>query len=83
MTVTVHPRHLLNLGVVLTGLAGLAGEAAWLHMRALGGPWGAICGAVTPTHCALCPLSLVLLLAGLASLAGARWRARASARVSG
>ena len=71
MTARVSPRHLLNLGLALTGLSGLTGEAGWLHMRTLVEQFGTICGAATAAHCALCPLSLALLAAGLASLAAA------------
>lgn len=67
MTAPVPSRHLLSLGLALTGLSGLSGEAAWLHMRTL----GTICGAAVAPHCALCPLSLALLAAGLACLAAA------------
>ena len=67
MTAPVPSRHLLSLGLALTGLSGLTGEAAWLHMRTL----GTICGAAAAPDCAFCPLGLALLAAGLASLAAA------------
>jgi hypothetical protein len=60
--------YLRAAGAGLTGLAGVFGEAAWLHMHAVGAPLGAICGAAADPHCTLCPLSLALLAAGLASL---------------
>ena len=68
MTAPFFPRHLVNLGLALTCLSG---EAAWLHMRTLGGKFGTICGAAAASHCALCPLSPGLLAVGLASLAAA------------
>jgi hypothetical protein len=75
MAAPLPSRHLLSLGLALTGLSGLTGEAAWLHMRTL----GTICGAAAAPHCAICPLSVALLAAGLASLAAAAAPRRAVA----
>jgi hypothetical protein len=59
---------LFAAGLALTGAGAVAAEAAWLHMRVVAAPLGAICGAAAVPHCALCQLSLALLAAGLASL---------------
>jgi len=69
MSLPVRSQRLLAAGAALTGLSGLAAEAAWLHMRSLAD--GAICGASLAPHCPLCPLSLALLAASLASLTAA------------
>ncbi len=71
MTLPAQLRHLRAAALALTGLSVLSAGGAWLHMNAAGSAYGAICGPATVPHCILCPLSLALLAAGLASLAAA------------